>query len=282
MIPVQHHSLSIGKLEVKTIMPPKTFISNSKAFLSVILIYVCFFAGFSSSRADQLKIVYDNYNIEKKRELFKLFDLSQALANSKSGPNLIGQMKSFKLSTIASPRPNLNWKDANEQKITLENFSGKVVLLNFWASWCLPCIRELPSINRLQGKFGGDKFTVVALNIDRGGKAVASRFKRKLKLSNLALHLDQKNEVAKLLKIKVLPTTIVFDSKGREVGKMEAAAEWDVKEAFALIEYFINNPGHAERLSFKRVFKDSQTTAKGSPKAHKLASHYFFDAIVSR
>ena len=123
---------------------------------------------------------------------------------------------------------------------------------------------------------------MVALNIDRGGKAVARRFKRKLKLNNLALHLDQKNEVARLLKIKVLPTTIVFDSKGREVGKMEAAAEWDVKEAFALIEYFINHPGHAEKLPFKRVSKESETTAKGRPKTQKLVNHYFFDAMVAR
>jgi len=263
-------------------MPFKSFCSNSTTFLSIFLIGVFLILGSSKGRADHIEIRYDTYNVENKRKMLKLFGLSKPLARSKSGPTLIGQMKSFRLSTLAKPRPDLSWKDANERNITLENFSGKVVLLNFWASWCIPCIRELPSINRLQNKFSGDKFSVVALNIDRGGKEVASRFKRKLKLNNLMLYLDQKNTVARTLKIKVLPTTIVFDSKGREVGKMEAAAEWDVKEALALIEYFINNPSHAENLPFKRVSIDSENTVKGNGDTQKLASHYFLDSMIVR
>jgi len=172
-------------------------------------------------------------------------------APSGSDLKLVGQMKPFQLASSISPRPDVSWKDVEGKKVTLKNFEGAVVMLNLWASWCAPCIRELPSINRLQAGFSSDKFAVVALNIDRGGKAIASRSKQKLKLDQLQLYLDQDNSVAKKLKIKTLPTTIIFDAKGRELGKMEAAAEWDGKAAYSLIQYFLNHPNHADKLPIK-------------------------------
>ena len=206
--------------------------------------------------------IYSQKEEFNKTGLPSLYSSPTDLANSTSVPKLVNQMKTFKLTTNTSARPDISWKDGNDNKVTLELFDGKVVLLNFWASWCPPCIRELPSINRLQAKLGGDKFTVIALNIDRGGKPIANRFKQKLKLDKLDLHVDQKNTVARLLKIKALPTTIVFDSKGREVGKMEAAAEWDTKEALSLIQYFINNPNHAEYFSLKKTVISAPDVAK--------------------
>ena len=217
--------------------------------------------GNSKSKADTANI-YSQKEVINKTSLPSLYSSPTDLANSTSVPKLVNQMKTFKLTTNTSARPDISWKDANDNKVTLELFDGKVVLLNFWASWCLPCIRELPSINRLQAKLGGDKFTVIALNIDRGGKPIANRFKLKLKLDKLDLHIDQKNAVARLLKIKALPTTIVFDSKGREVGKMEAAAEWDTKEALSLIQYFINNPNHADKFSLKKTVMSAPDAAK--------------------
>ena len=156
--------------------------------------------------------------------------------SSNSGPKLVDQMKSFQLATNVHSRPNVSWKDGNDQIITLKDFNGKVVMLNFWASWCAPCIRELPSINRLQASFGREKFYVVALNIDKKGKTVARRFKEKLKLDQLNLYVDQDNTVARKLKVNVLPTTIIFDAKGRNLGKIEAAAEWDAKVPYNLIQ----------------------------------------------
>ena len=226
-----------------------TFYNPRKINTTIVAIVVSgtLLMGNLKSKADTANIYSQKEEINK-TGLLSLYSSPIDLANSTSVPKLVNQMKKFKLTTITSARPDISWKDANDNKVTLELFDGKVVLLNFWASWCPPCIRELPSINRLQAKLGGDKFTVIALNIDRGGKPIASRFKQKLKLDKLDLHVDQKNAVARLLKIKALPTTIVFDSKGREVGKMEAAAEWDTKEALSLIQYFINNPNHAEKF----------------------------------
>jgi len=169
-------------------------------------------------------------------------------AGTAAGPELVGQMQTFQMAPSTRPRPTASWTDANGKAVSLADFDGKVVMLNFWASWCPPCIRELPSINRLQAELGGDKFEVVALNIDQGGKPVANRFKRKLNLDKLELYLNKDSSVAQSLKLRTMPTTIIFDAKGREVGKVEGAAEWDVKEAFALIRWFIENPGHADKL----------------------------------
>ena len=81
-------------------------------------------------------------------------------------------------------------------------------------------------------------------------------------LDKLDLHLDKNNGVARLLKIRALPTTIIFDAKGREVGRMEAAAEWDSKEAYSLIQYFIKNPNHTDKLQKKIVTKGAPLSQK--------------------
>ena len=73
------------------------------------------------------------------------------------------------------------------------------MILNFWATWCLPCIRELPSIERLQTKFSKNEFAVVAISLDRGGKRVANRLLKRLKLRKLVLYLDKENKSAKQL-----------------------------------------------------------------------------------
>ena len=93
----------------------------------------------------------------------------------------------------------------------MSDFEGKVVLFNYWASWCGPCQRELPGIDRVQVKLGGDNFEVVALNIDREGKPIALKFTRRLRLKNLKLYLDPKSLTARSLGLRAMPTTYMFD-----------------------------------------------------------------------
>ena len=171
-----------------------------------------------------------------------------SLTQASAGPERVGQMQSFEMVPNLRPRPKDSWRDAAGQEVSLATFNGKVVMLNFWASWCSPCLRELPSINRLQARLGGDQFTVVALNVDRGGKSVARRYTRRLNLDKLDLYLDQDNTTAKSMKLQSMPTTIIFDAKGREVGRLVGSAEWDTEEAVDLLQWFIENPGHADQL----------------------------------
>ncbi len=169
-----------------------------------------------------------------------------------AGPELSGHMQNFQLVRSTRPRPADTWMDEAGKTVSLADFAGKVVMVNFWASWCPPCLRELPSINRLQAALGGKDFTVVALNIDQAGKSIAKRLTRKLKLDKLALYLDPKSAVPKSWKIKTMPTTILFDRQGREVGKLEGGVEWDTQATIKLVKFFIDNPGYADTLPVKK------------------------------
>jgi thiol-disulfide isomerase/thioredoxin len=152
-----------------------------------------------------------------------------------------GQVQNFLLGN--RPGPDAQWRSGEGAKVSLADFTGKVVMVNFWATWCAPCIRELPSINRLQAVLGGDDFTVVAINIDTGGEAVAAPFAKRLKIGNLDLYLDPRGATSRAMGVNVMPTTVVYDRAGQEVGRLEGGAEWDSPEALALLHWFINNAG---------------------------------------
>lgn len=161
-------------------------------------------------------------------------------------PKLTDSMKTFQLNSASvilnGKNPKISWKDAKNNTLRLSNFNGKVILLNFWASWCLPCIRELPSMDRLQETLGAENFKVVAISLDRGGLKSARRLFRKIKIRSLELYVDKTSVSAKKLGVRLMPTTFIFDRNGRNMGKLQKAAEWDSPEALNLIKFFIDNP----------------------------------------
>lgn len=156
-------------------------------------------------------------------------------------PPITGQVQNFILAQAPGPGPETAWRDADGGSVSLADFRGQVVMLNFWATWCAPCIRELPSIDRLQAELAGDDFAVVAVNIDRGGVAVAAPFSERLGLRNLKVYVDAESTFARAVRVNVMPTTVVYDRSGRELGRLEGAAEWDTPEAIALLRWFIQD-----------------------------------------
>ena len=166
------------------------------------------------------------------------------------GPDLSGSMQKFQLMPYTKTNENIyhnfTWKNAVGKTLSLKDFKGKIVLLNFWATWCQPCIHELPSMERLQAKFDEDDFTIVAISLDRGGASVAARLLKRLKLKRLKLYIDKKNKSAQVLGVKFMPTTFIFDRKSRKLGMLKGGVEWDSQNAIALIQYFINNPTYAD------------------------------------
>ena len=137
---------------------------------------------------------------------------------------------------IAAPDTPVVSKD--EGPITLDRFEGKFVVLNFWATWCGPCIRELPSLDRLNAKFAGDDFAVVLISQDRGGFKQTDRFLKKLKVTIPDNFIDEKLKYSRAIGVRSLPTTILIGPDGKEVGRLAGAAEWDEPEAVALIEFY--------------------------------------------
>ena len=145
--------------------------------------------------------------------------------------------------TGPKPVPELTFLDANGSEVTLADFRGEVVVLNLWATWCAPCRREMPSLDRLQAKYGGDGLEVIALSLDRGDIAKVRAFFDELAISSLALYQDPKGRVGRELAAPGLPTTVVIDRAGQEVGRLLGPAEWDSPEALAVIERLMGPSG---------------------------------------
>ena len=136
-----------------------------------------------------------------------------------------------------APAPALNFLDAEGEALTLEDFRGKVVVLNLWATWCAPCRREMPSLDRLQAEHGGEDLQVVPLSQDRGESLDKIReFYDEIGLKTLAIYRDPKSQAGREFRAPGLPTTIVIDREGREVGRVLGHAEWDSEAAINLLQ----------------------------------------------
>ncbi|MFC5422920.1 MAG: TlpA family protein disulfide reductase [Stutzerimonas stutzeri] len=142
---------------------------------------------------------------------------------------------------LAAPvLPALSFQTLDGRQISGEAFRGRFVLLNIWATWCPPCIKEMPSLDRLQAMKGGNTFEVVALSIDRQGLEVVKPFFERTGLANLAIYLDREARSMSALRITGLPTTLLVDPDGREVARWPGAREWDEPSAVAEIDEHIS------------------------------------------
>lgn len=148
----------------------------------------------------------------------------------------------LRLHPAPRPVPEIRFLDADGKPLTLANFRGKVVLLNVWATWCPPCRKEMPSLDRLQAKLGGADFEVVALSIDRGGIFVVQEFFKEADVEALAFYIDPSVEVMSRLGIVGLPTTLLIDRSGREIGRWVGPAEWDQPEVVQFIRSHLASP----------------------------------------
>ena len=171
--------------------------------------------------------------------LAALLIVCSADAAERSTPPLNGAMRNFSLIDPPRPAPAQGLEDASGRTLTLEDFAGKVVLVNFWATWCVPCVKEMPALDRLAKRLAGPDFALVAISQDRGGISVVAPFLEKLGTVNIAAYLDAKGSFARALGIRGLPTTLLLDRQGRAVGAYVGAAEWDAPEAEALIRHFM-------------------------------------------
>ena len=151
----------------------------------------------------------------------------------------------FRLPKDLPPLKDLQFVDADGRARTIADFRGKVLLLNIWATWCAPCRLEMPSLDRLQATLGGKEFQVIALSMDAGGLPDVMRFYARLGLRHLAIFVDPSGRTMPGLRISGLPTTLLIDRNGREIGRTAAPADWDQPEALTLIRRHLNNSPRA-------------------------------------
>lgn len=135
--------------------------------------------------------------------------------------------------------PALEFADGEGHPRALADFRGKVVLLNIWATWCLPCRKEMPTLDRLQAALGGGDFEVVALSIDRRGVDAVKKFFTEIGVQHLAIYVDSSREANSALGILGLPATLLIDRRGLELGRISGPAEWDAPETVAFLKSII-------------------------------------------
>ncbi|MEQ9332210.1 TlpA disulfide reductase family protein [Thalassobaculum sp.] len=157
-------------------------------------------------------------------------------------PPLTGGYGAYEPLSEPQPAPSTAFLDPDGRPIKLDAYRGGYVLLNVWATWCAPCVKELPSLDRLQAALGGDRFRVQLLSVDRKGLELAGPFLTKLGIRNLRTAADPKSELARALGTAGLPTSVLIDPEGRIVGRMLGDAEWDSPAAKALILHYLNRP----------------------------------------
>lgn len=124
------------------------------------------------------------------------------------------------------PAPEVSFTDTDDRPVSLKDFVGKPIIVNLWATWCHPCLKEMPSLVRLQQHFAG-RLNVAAVSEDRGGAPLVLPFVAAQKLADLKIYVDPKGDVGHAFEVRGLPTSIVLDAQGRVVGRVEGAAEWD-------------------------------------------------------
>lgn len=152
-----------------------------------------------------------------------------------SNPLSVGEMAAFVFKKAPEPLPDVTFVDGAGKERSLKDWRGKVVVLNLWATWCIPCRKEMPGLDRLQAELGSDQFEVVAVSADKTGIEGARKFLAQVKAERLAVYADPGIRITSTLKAVGMPATILIDREGREIGRLVGPAEWDSKEAKALI-----------------------------------------------
>lgn len=133
------------------------------------------------------------------------------------------------------PVPATRFQDSSGRQLTLADFKGRVVLLNIWATWCSPCRKEMPTLDRLQAALGGPSFEVVALSIDRDGMGIVRSFYDEIHVQSLAVYIDPSADAMQTLSIIGVPTTMLIDASGHEVWRRLGPETWDAPDMVVVV-----------------------------------------------
>ena len=158
----------------------------------------------------------------------------------KLAPLTQGEVAAVNVAKAPLKVPNLSFADASGKPLTLADWHGKTVLLNLWATWCVPCREEMPTLDALQGKLGGPNFQVVAVNIDTRDPQKPKSFLKEIGVKHLSYYADGNAKSFQDLKSVGrafgMPTTLLIDPNGCEIGTIAGPADWASQDAVKLIE----------------------------------------------
>ncbi len=150
-----------------------------------------------------------------------------------------GDMAKLVFAEAPMPLPDLPLTDASGAAHRLSQYRGKYVVLNFWATWCGPCRREMPTLDRLQAELGGAKLAVVPVATLRNTVAGVERFYKQVKVTDLPIRLDPESALARHLGLYGLPVTLILNPEGAEIARLTGEADWNSDSAKAILKALI-------------------------------------------
>jgi len=169
-------------------------------------------------------------------------DLARRLA-----PLAHGEVAALAMATAPLRLPDLAFEDAEGKSKKLSDWRGRTVLVNLWATWCVPCRKEMPALENLQTRLGGPNFAVVAVNIDTRDPEKPKNFLKEANLTRLGYFSDPKAKVFQDLKATGralgMPTSVLVDGEGCEIATIAGPAEWDSEDALKLITAAVKPAG---------------------------------------
>ncbi len=165
--------------------------------------------------------------------------INAGLAAKRLMPLSKGEVAAFAPNSAPRRATPISFKDGSGRTLSLDDFKGRVVLINLWATWCVPCRKEMPALDELEGKLGGRDFAVLAINLDQRGGDKPRKFLEEIKVRHLLYYEDPTTNVFQKLKMAGrapgLPSTILVDRQGCELGFLPGPAEWASEDALALL-----------------------------------------------
>jgi len=165
----------------------------------------------------------------------------QSCQQPKTGLDIYAKNTLKRLTELEAPppQPALIFESFAGETMQLSDYKGQVILLNVWATWCAPCLKEMPSLSRLQSLRGGPDFQVITVSLDRTAEEAALWLEDK-NITNLTPWHDKSFNLNVAVKAPGLPISVIYSRSGRELARLPGDAEWDSDEALALIDELIS------------------------------------------
>lgn len=170
--------------------------------------------------------------------LMPLFS-AEALAGKSINENYDGSINSFNWLKRPLELNHVQFRNAQEEVVGLSQFTGKIVLLNLWATWCPPCLKELPALDRMQQRLGSDDFTIVAVSLDDDIKLAGEMFFDSLSIQSLALYTESIDKMSRAFPVDVVPVSFLIDREGRAMGVLRGFVDWDSTDTDVLVKRVI-------------------------------------------